>query len=47
MTTKPMDIINVIEGTSDRIINAKIVAKIGFKNAKDIPLETSTTCFNP
>ena len=46
-TTKQIDITNVIEGISDRMRNAKIVANIGFKNAKDMPFETSTTCFKP
>ena len=44
-TTKQIEITNVIEGISDKIIKAKIVANIGFKNAKDIPFETSKTCF--
>ena len=42
MMTKQIEVAKAREGSSERKKNANIVAKIGFKKANEIPLETST-----
>lgn len=45
MTNKQIETIRAMVGVSLKRKKARTVAKIGFRNASDIPLDTST-CFN-